>query len=118
MTHSYPAHLKQPTAADLICWVSLNQCIQITEAHHTRAREEALWLISTKLLSLHFPGDKLAISRQVGFRRGNGNGAIQIYLPVIVKSEDILVNRPGQPIVLRDLQGTGAHFDDVTVWLK
>lgn len=54
----------------------------------------------------------------MGFQRGYGNGAIQIYLPVIVKSEDILVNHPGQTIVLRDLQGTGAHFDDVTVWLK
>lgn len=118
MTHSYPACLKQPTAADLICWVSLNLLIQTTKAHRTRAREEALWLISTKLLLLHFPNNELAISRQVGFRGGYGNGAIQIYLPVIVKSEDVLVNHPGQAIVLGDLQGTGAHFDDVTVWLE
>lgn len=118
MTHSYPARLKQPIAADLICWVSLNLLTQITQAHHTRASEEALWLISTKLLLLHFLSNKLAISRQVGFRRCYGNGAIQIYFPVIVKSEDVLVNHPGQTIVFRDLQGTGAHFDDVTVWLK
>lgn len=96
----------------------LNLLIQTTKAHHTRAREEALWLISMKLLWLCFPGDELAMSRQVRFQRGYGNGAIQIYLPVIVKSEDILVNHAGQTIVLRDLQGTGAHFDDVTVWLK
>lgn len=116
MAHSHTAHLKQPTAADLICRVSLNMLIQTTKAHHTSAREE--WLISTKLLLLHFPGDKLTMGRQVSFRRDYGNGAIQVYLPVIIEGEDVLVNHPGQPVVFRDLQSMGAHFYDVTVWLK
>lgn len=92
--------------------------MQTTKAHHTSAREEAPWLISTKLLLLHFPSDKLAVSRQVSFRRDYRNGAIQVYLPVIIKGENVLVNHPGQTVVFRDLQSMGAHFYDVTVWLK
>lgn len=65
MTRSYPACLEQ--IADLICQDSLNLLIKTTEVHRTRAKEEALWLIPSKLFLPRVSHDELAVSREVGF---------------------------------------------------
>lgn len=93
--------------------------IQISiKTYHTRLREKTVWLISTMFSWLGLHQNHLAMGRQQSSQRVQPDCTFQAGCPIIIKSEQVLVNGSGQAIEFRHLQHIVTHTDDVTVWFQ
>lgn len=85
------------------------------KTYHTRLREKTARLISTRLFQLGLHQYHLAMGWQSSFHRIQPDGTFQASHPVVIKSEQVLINGSGQAIEFRHLQYIVTHKDDVTV---
>lgn len=74
-----------------------------------------MWLISTRPFWPRLHQNHLAMCWQSGSHRVQPDRALQAGCPVVIKSQQVLINGTGQAIEFRHLQHVVTQMDDVTI---
>lgn len=77
-----------------------------------------MWLISTRFFWPRLYQNHLAMGWQLSSHRVQPDCTFQASCPIIIKSEQVLINGTRQAIEFRHLQYIVAHTNDGTVWFQ